>query len=44
MKKASFFQKDGVKTLLASLISILIGMLSGVVVIIIVGIFNKLQW
>ena len=41
MKKDSFFQKDGVKTLLASLISILIGMLSGVVVIIIVGIFNE---
>ena len=40
MNKEPFFQRDGVKTLMASLISILIGMFSGIVVIVIVGLTN----
>lgn len=36
----SLLQKDGVKTILASLLSILIGMLAGIIVIVIVGLTN----
>ena len=36
----SFFQNDGVKTILASLLAILVGLLAGIIVIIIVGLVN----
>ena len=36
----SLLQKDGVKTILASLLSILIGMLAGIIVIVIIGLTN----
>lgn len=39
-ERKSVFQKDGTKTILASLISILIGMLAGIVVIAAVGLLN----
>ena len=38
--KESFFQKNGVKTILASLLSIVIGLLAGIVIIVIVGLTN----
>ena len=41
MKKESFWQKDGTRTVLASLISIVIGLLAGAVVILIVGLTSK---
>lgn len=40
MRKESFFQKDGVKTILASLLSIVIGILAGIIIIVIVGLTN----
>ncbi len=40
MNESSFFGKKGVQTFLASLISILIGLLAGIVVIIVVGVTN----
>ncbi|MBR0267601.1 MAG: ABC transporter permease [Clostridia bacterium] len=40
MKKEYFFQKDGVKTILASLLSIVIGLLAGIIIILIVGLTN----
>ena len=40
MKKDSFFERDGVKTILASLLSIVIGMLAGIVIIVVVGLTN----
>ena len=36
----SFLQRDGVKTILASLLSILVGVLAGIIVIVIVGLTN----
>ena len=39
--KESFFQRKGVKTFLASLISIMIGMVAGIIVIIVVGLTNS---
>lgn len=36
----SFLQKDGVKTIFASLISILVGILAGIIVIVVVGLTN----
>ena len=41
MNKESFFRRDGVRTLMASLLSILIGMFSGVIVILLVGLTNE---
>lgn len=41
MTKSSFFQRDGVKTILASLLSIVIGMLAGIIIIVVVGLTNK---
>lgn len=41
MNRQSGFQKSGFKTILASLISILIGLLSGIVIIVIVGLTNS---
>ncbi len=41
MRKESFFQREGVKTFFASLISILIGLLSGMIVIVVVGLTNS---
>ncbi len=38
--KESFFQKNGVKTILASLLSIVIGLLAGIIIIVIVGLTN----
>ena len=38
--QGSLLQKDGVKTILASLLSILVGMLAGIIVIVIVGLTN----
>lgn len=40
MKEKSFFQRDGMKTILASLLSIVIGMLAGIIIIVIVGLTN----
>ena len=40
MKKGSFFKRDGAKTILASLLSIVIGMLAGIMIIVIVGLTN----
>ena len=40
-KLSALYQKDGTKKLLASLVSILIGLLVGSVVVIIVGLFNE---
>ena len=40
MKKASFFDKAGTRSVLASLVAILIGMLAGAIVILIVGLTN----
>ena len=40
MKKDSFFERDGTKTILASLLSIVIGMLAGIIIIVIVGLTN----
>ena len=39
-ERGAFFRRDGVKTIIASLIAILVGMLAGIVVIIIVGLTN----
>ncbi|MCR4876834.1 MAG: ABC transporter permease [Clostridiales bacterium] len=39
-QSGTFFQRDGVRTIMASLISILIGLLSGIIVIIVVGLTN----
>lgn len=41
MKKEGFFQKDGTKKLLSSLISILIGLVVGVIGIVLVGVFSE---
>lgn len=41
MKKDSFFERDGTKTILASLLSIVIGMLAGITIIVIVGLTNE---
>ena len=38
--RESFFRKDGVKTILASLLAIIVGMLAGIAVIIVVGLVN----
>ena len=38
--RETFFQKDGVRTILASLLSILVGMLAGIIVIVVVGLTN----
>ena len=40
MKNDSFFQRDGVRTILASLLSIIIGIMAGIVIIVIVGLTN----
>ena len=40
MNKTSFFQKPGIRSVLASVISILIGLLAGSVLIFFVGLFN----
>lgn len=40
MKKGSFFDKAGTRSVLASLVAILIGMLAGAIVILIVGLTN----
>jgi len=40
MKEKTFFQRDGMKTILASLLSIVIGMLAGIIIIVIVGLTN----
>ena len=40
MKKGSFFDKAGTRSVLASLVAILVGMLAGGVIILIVGLTN----
>ncbi len=40
MKTRSFFNKDGTKSVLSTLISILIGLLAGAVIILIVGLLD----
>lgn len=40
MRKKPFFQRDGVKTILASLLSIVIGLLAGIIIIVVVGLTN----
>lgn len=40
MENKPFFQREGVKTILASLLSIVIGLLAGAVIIVIVGLTN----
>lgn len=41
MNSKSFFQKDGTKTILASLLAIAVGMLAGIIIIVIVGLTNS---